>query len=249
MTIPYIPPMIDVGDLDVVSRCIGHFRAADLSLNLVNGQVGTFSRGATATQTDTAGVASFTAANAMARFEPRDWANAGTRGQMGLLMGTSDRLTFVADWRPRSFAVAMEIIEAGTVGIASAALTSVSVDTLTGARVAIDSTGTYYRIRAHNGTTEVTATLAIAPTAGQRVRIRAQVYADGSVQLWQSINEGAETFTARSAANAFAGSPTWGVGAKWRLNSYGTGNGGSMWLRRAKLVPGIPDAATLARLF
>lgn len=246
MTIPALPPLLDAVELDVVSRCIAHYRADDLSLNLVSGQVGTFARGATATLVDTSG-ASFTAANQQPRFEPRDWLGTSARTHMGLLMGASDRLHYAVDWRPMACAIWVEFIEAGTIGTASAGVISVCNDAVTGARLVLDSTGTFYRIRHHNGTTEVTATLGVAPTAGQRVVLRGQLYADGSVQLWQAINGGAETATSRTGTNALGTS--WAASSRLRFNAVGTGNAGSIWIKRVKVVAGLPDYATLARQF
>lgn len=244
MTIPVLPTTYDPAELELASRALVHWRGDDLSVNTVGGQLGTFTRGATATVVDF-NATSFTVGNAMPRWEPRDWLASGERTHMGLLMGTSDRLTFAAAWRPRALAFLVEFIEAGTAATLNAALWSVSNDALTGARLAVDSTGTLYRLRHHNGTAEVTATLGAAPTVGQRVTLRGYLYADGSVQLWQSINGAAETATARSAANTLAAA--WGTGALTRLNGFGTGNGGSVWVKRLKVVPGLQDATAITR--
>lgn len=248
MTVPALPTTFDPAELELASRTIAHWRGDDVSVNLLSGQLGTFTRAATATLVDTNGT-SFTAAQSMPRFEPRDWEATSARTHMGLLMGTSDRLLFAADWRPRAFAFLLEFIEAGTIGTANAALCSVSNDAITGARFAVDVNVNLYRVRFHNGSAEVTATLAAAPTSGQRVVLRGQVYADGSVQMWQQINGAAETATARSAAPAGGLASAWGTGALLRLNAFGTGNAGSVWVKRLKLVPGLPDAALLARVF
>lgn len=249
MLIPQNPAFADPGDLQIVSRCIAHWRADDCSTRLVSGQVGTFARGATATLVDSLG-SSFTAPNAMPRWEPRDWKSTSARTHMGLLMGTGDRLHFAADWRPRAVGFWIEFIEAGGVAISGGGVLSVTNDAASGAYLIVDSSGTYYRVRHSNGTNaEVVQTLAVAPTSGQRVILRGQLYADGSVQMWQSINEVAETNTARSTA------PVAGLGAAWattprlRLNAVGTATGGSNWYRRFRVVPGVPDYATLSRTF
>lgn len=246
MTIPVLPTPADPAELELVSRCIAHWRGEDLRVDLVNGQPGTFTRAATATVYDSNGVA-FTLPNFRPRFEPRDWLAGGSRTHMGLLLGATDRLSWAADWRPRALGFYVEFIEAGTVGIANAGLWSVTNDAVTGARLVLDSTGSAYRLRHHNGTSEITVTLGSAPTTDQRVVLRGYLYSDGSVQLWQSINGAAETATARSAGNTLAA--TWGATARLRLNSVGTGNAGSVWVKRLRLVPGLPDATTLARQF
>jgi hypothetical protein len=249
MTIPITPAEFDAADLEITSRCIAHWRGDDLTIDLVSGQPGTFSRGATATVFDSNGV-SITLANATPRFEPRDWLGTSARTHMGLLMGTSDRLHYAADWRPRACAFWIEGIETGGAAISGGGVLSITIDAATGAYLRVDSTGTVYRVRHSNGiNAEVAQALAVAPTVGQRFVLRGQLYADGSVQLWQSINEGAETNTVRSVAPAAGLAASWGAGARLRLNSAGTGNGGSLWARRFKVVPGVPDYTTLSRLF
>jgi hypothetical protein len=246
MTAPLIPTTLDPAELDPVSRTIAHWRGADVSTRLVSGQLGTFTRGATATLVDTAGAA-FTAANAMPRWEPRDWLATGLRTHMGLLMGTADRLTWTADWRPRALAFLVEFVENGT-RTGSGTVFAVSNAADSGARLVLASNGTNYGLTHHNGTAGLTVTLSGAQAAtNDRVTVRGYLYADGSVQLWQSLNGGAETFTARSAANALAAA--WGAAALLRLNATGTGAGGAAWYRRLKLVPGNPDPAVVARTF
>lgn len=242
MTIPVVPVEIDADELALISRCFVHFRARDLTVDTVSGQLGTFTRGATASVNDALGVA-FTVGQQLPRFDWRSWLGSSV---VGLLMGTTDRLTYECSWRPQAFSFWLRFQMVTTMPTASMTLWSISNDTPNGARVWLDSTGTFFRLRHNNGSTEVTATLAVAPVNTDRVELRGTVFSDGSVQLYQSINEAAETFTARTAANALAAA--WGTGAKARLNGAGTGNTTSMFVRDWKLIPSVPDYATTVRV-
>lgn len=127
------------------------------------------------------------------------------------------------------------------------ALWSISNDATSGARLILDSTGTYYRLRHHNGSTEVTVTLASAPTGGDSVIHWGWVFADGSIQLFQNINNVAITNTAASSANALASA--WGSTARVRMSALGTTAGASQWLRVFKLLAGQPTLPQLVRTF
>lgn len=67
-----------------------------------------------------------------------------------------------------------------------------------------DTSGNY-RLSHDNGSTTVHGAVGSASTLGAIVEIRGIVYADGSVQAGISINGGAESLGAQSAANAFSG--------------------------------------------
>lgn len=247
MTIPVLPPAYDAADLEIASRCIYHFRGDDQSLMPLTGQVPAFSRAATASIVDSLGTA-FSAARHQPAFEPRDWDNDTVREQMGLVMGISDRLDYPADWTPKAFAWWHEFIQVGSMPSAGVALWSITNNAVSGARVVIDSSGTYWRATHHNGSTSQVITLGVAPASGNRVIQWGQVYADGSIQMWQSINEGAAINTARSSALTLAAS--WGSGtARLRIGASGTGNYGSQWIKRLRLAPGLPDLQTLSRIF
>jgi hypothetical protein len=246
MTIPALPPLYDVAELEIASRCIFHFRGDDQSLTPLTSQVPTFSRAATATVTDINNV-SFTCAQHMPAWEPRDWDNDTVREQMGVLLGTSDRLSYAAAYRPGALAFWHEFIQVGAVPASGIALWSITNDAVSGARLIVDSSGSFWRVVHHNGSTSVNATLAAAPANGDRVVLWGYLYLDGSVQLWQSINGAAATNTARSSANSLASA--WGTGAVLRIGASGTGNYSAQWLKRLRLPPGFPDYATLSRQF
>lgn len=247
MTIPVLPPEFDAAELEIASRCIFHFRGDDQSLTPLTGQVPTFSRAATATTTDSKGT-NFTAAQHMAAWQARDWDRDSIIEQMGLLLGTSDRLSYPMDSRPLAFAWWHEFIQVGAMPSAGVALWSITNDAVSGARLVVDSSGTFWRVTHHNGSAAVTVTLAAAPASGDSVIHWGYAYADGSVQMWQTINFAAATNTARSSANAFAAQ--WGSGtARLRIGASGTGNYGAQYLKRLRLPPGLPDYPTLSRYF
>lgn len=239
--------------LELRSRCLAHWRAHDLTLHAeLTGLTGVLTRAATGTATDSDGT-SYTAVHAQPRWDWRDLDGDSDRESVGLLMGTSDRLVWSDHGNPlalvpKAMAFALEFVETGGVSVASSALLYLGNDGVTGARLFVDAASGVYRLRHHNGSTEVVVALATAPTTGQQVRLRGQLYADGSVQLWQQINGGVETATARSAANTRAAS--WGAGnAYLRLNSLGSGAATTAWYESLKLAAGLPDLATLLRLF
>ncbi|GAB1340877.1 hypothetical protein [Gemmatimonas sp.] len=239
--------------LELRSRLLAHWRAHDLTLHAeLTGLTGVLTRAATGTATDSNGT-TYTAVNAQPRWDWRDLDGDSVREAVGLLMGTGDRLVWsdggtALSLIPKAMAFSLEFVETGGVTTSSAANLYLGNNGVTGARFFLDATGTYYRLRHHNGTSEVTVTLAVAPTAGQLVRLRGQLYADGSVQLWQQINGGVETATARSGANTLAA--TWGAGSAFlRLNALGSGNASTACYLQLKLAAGLPDLATLLRLF
>ena len=245
MPIPTLPAIVERDRLTPVSQCLAHFRASDTAIALIDGTEGTFSRAATASITDRNGVA-ITLAQHVAAFEPRDWLNTSARTHTGLLIGTSDRASFPVRWVPRVCALHAEFIEVGN--SSGQTLFSITNDAVSGARVIVRRSTNGYELVHHNGTGEVTRALGTAPSANQRVRLFGYLYEDGAVQLWQSINEGALTNTDRSGALAFAAQ--WGSGtARLRLGASGTGNYGVAWIRRVRIVPGLPTFEALARAF
>ncbi len=241
MTIPLAPPDLDPTELALVSRCVYHYRPSDLTVDMLNGQKGTFTRNATATFLDSLGV-TCTAGYGQPRFEPRSFLGS-TR--MGLLLGTSDRLTFAADLRPRALAFWFAFEQIGAIGAAGTGLFSLCNDAATGARLVLDSSGAFYRLTHHNGSSSITVTLAAAPVNGDDVVLWGYLYGDGSVQLFQQIGSANATNTARSSANALGSA--WATGARLRFNGVGTGGTGSLWLDRFRMMLALPTYAELSR--
>jgi hypothetical protein len=169
---------------------------------------------------------------------------------------SAETLTWAADWRPQAFGFRLEFIEGGlrhsnTLG--NGGVFSINKDDGTGAYLLL---GTYtdgiipnvYALYHGNGVTSSGAAVGETTQIGDRVVLRGQLYSDGSVQLWQSVNGGAEVASGQGGTCPLAS--TWGNGAaRLRLGANGASNvvGGS-WFKRLKLVPGVPDASTLAAL-
>lgn len=190
-----------------------------LSLDALSGQAGTLTRTTTATGTDSYG-ASYTAVHS----QPTAHYVAG-RALAGLLLGTNDTLAWTVNVLPQASCGMVRFIENGSLASAGAGVFYLGLDAGTGARLYIDSSGTQYRITHHNGTSSVTSTLSgTAPVAGDLVELRWRLKADGTVQLWQSINGGAET--AASASGTLTLAAAWG-GTTLRLNSVGTASKGN----------------------
>lgn len=117
---------------------------------------------------------------------------------------SADRLTRSWPWPPQTMWAYAKFVELGS--IATAGYPRVVDISLTAPRIDIyRSDGTArYAVDHYNGVTNVAAALAVAPTYGDLVELLALWYADGSVQLKQSVNGAAETATSRSAALSFA---------------------------------------------
>lgn len=194
--------------------------ARELSVDALTGQAGTLTRTATAAPTD-----SYATARTVVHSQPA-WQTDTTHGRTGLLLGASETLAWPLPLIPQAMSGLVEFIENGTLGTASDAIWYLGSDAASGAHLYIDSTGTQYRINHYNGTSTVSATMTgTAPTSGQKVRLRWWLYSDGKVDLWQSINDAAETSPAVSGTLALASA--WG-GTTCRLNSKGTANYGAM---------------------
>jgi hypothetical protein len=200
--------------------------ARELSLNARSGQVGTLVRTASSTAVDDSGT-SGTVFHSQPAWERVDTDADAVRDRMALKLG-ADLLSWPFQPTPAAMSGIVEFIERGTVGVVSDGLFYLGNDGVTGARLYIDSTGTFYRLTYHDGTNPaVTSTLAVAPSTGDLVRLHWTIGGGGIVQLSQSIAGGAWVTAAASSGLALAS--TWGAGAaKVRLNSKGTGNDGTM---------------------
>lgn len=244
----------DVDELNRVSRCLHHYRAADCTVNTVDGVVGTHTRSTTAGLTDNYG-AGFLHGNHIPIFENYIDGYAGNANGFGrgalikanyLRIPSTDRLYFDVGWRPQAFGFYLEFFTGVSSG--TQALLSITNDSASGARFVLEWATTHYRLRHHNGSTEVTVMLSgTTPVAGNRCYLWGYLYSDGSIQLWQSVNEGTATNTARSIANTL--NSAWASGAKLRYSSLGTASGSDAYHRVVKLVPGLPSLAQMLRAF
>jgi hypothetical protein len=113
---------------------------------------------------------------------------------------------------------------------------------VTGARLWLDTSGTFYRLNWTDGTTTRTATLTVGqPTAGQRVRLRWTMTATCALTLSQSINGGAFT---QATSGALALPAAYATGARTRIGRRGaTQNPAPLTLLSYLLAPGtLTDA-------
>lgn len=234
-------PVQDLGLVERRSRIAFHWAAHRHSLISIDGRVPTHTRPATAAPGDSSGVARTVVAHQPA-WDNIDWDGDATRDTPALLLGPNDKIFWAYPQVPRLLTAYLEFVENGTLAIASAALLYFGNAGNTGARLWTDSTGSFYRVRHHNGTTEVTSTLAAAPTSGQRVVLRAVLFADGSVQLHQSINGAAETSAAASGANTLAAA--WSD-TRLYLGTTGDTNPGNVKVVRARIALGNRSAAQM----
>ena len=210
------------------------------------GHLGSFSRGATlASVADADGVNTYTAVNNQPAWEQRDWDGDTIRESFGLKMGTSDRLAYPAAFRVMPTSFLLEFIETGAISTANATLLAYSNDAASGARWWISTSGTLYQLNYTDGTTTRTATLAAAPTTGDRVQLYGEISATGVATLFQNVN-GSESVVSAAALTLPA---SWVASASVRLNSQGTSaNPGQAWYRRARIMPSALNlSALLAR--
>jgi len=242
-TIPR-PPALRDATPRLRSDCLWSWDGAAADLNATTGHVGIFARATTlASVLDGAG-GTYTAPHSMPAWEIRDVDGAPA---CGLRMAGSDRLHF--DPAPQGDALAgvIEFVETGArTGSSGSTLFALCNDAVSGGRLWIDtsgSTGGRYGINYSSGATTRTARLTTgAPAPDDVVRLRWERAVNGAVQIWQSINGAAET-TASAASLVVV---PWATGAVIRLNSRGdTENPAQGWYRRAKVVAGNPDLATL----
>ncbi len=197
-----------------------------------SGQRFTFSRGSATL----AGV-SATGGTYTAPFTLPAWELAN--GTLGLRLGVDDivRENAVINCAVQAISGECEIVERGArIGTAGGTLLALSADDPTsGVRFYLDTTGSLYRLTAHNGTTSATVTLASgSPVAGDVVRFRYE-WTGSALTLRQSINGGAYV-TATGAGVALPSA--WGS-IRWRIGRRGlTQNPAALTLSRLLVVPG-----------
>ncbi len=226
------------------------FRNADVdadagTITTPSGHVFTWSRATTLGSVADLNGTTYTALDGQMAWEMRDWDGDASRESFGLRMGTSDRLAAPSNVRAIAMAGLLEFIETGAVSSANSVIFSLRNDGATGAGLWIDTSGTNYRINYRDGSTTRTATLAAAPSTGNRVILCWELTSAGVVSIQQSIN--AAAFTTASAS-ALALPSAWASSVSWRLNAGGTGgsaNAGQGWYRRARVVAGTINTTTI----
>lgn len=211
---------------------------AALSVDALSGQVGTLTQAGAVSTTDTSG-----GTVSVNQAQP-PWSYVAAQTATGLLLGTGTKgLAWPLNILPQAMCWMVDFCENGGLAVASGGVAYLGNDGATGARIYIDSTGAQYRVTYTDGTTTQTVTMTgTAPTSGQRVRLRLTLSASGTIQLGQSINGGAETVPAASAATAL---PAVWTGTTGRLNSVGTANYGANIYLGIVVMAGDQTAAVL----
>lgn len=206
-----------------VSRLIHFWESAELSLNAVTGEVATYTRPNVSSSPDSLGV-SGTKANDQPRWHWFDVDGDGTNETPTLEMGgTSELIRWDYLARPTvPLTGLIEFVESGAIAVVNAGVVYIGNDGATGARLVVRSNGSQYQVVHNNGVSGVTSTMAgTAPVVGQRVRLRFELFASGSVRIHQSIGSAAETSAV--ASGTLTPAAAWGD-TRLRLGSIGTGN-------------------------
>ena len=235
-----LPPIL-TQRLTRSSRLPFHWRGERFSLTALSGQTATLARTTTATPLDLSGT-SRTVVHSQPAWQHEDWDGDATRDTPALLLGTSDTVYWNVPLLPAAVTVYLEFVQQGSMPSASGTIWYLGNAGNTGARLWIDSTGTYYRANHHNGTSSVTSTLAAAPTTGQRVALRMTLKSDGKVQLHQSINGAAESSASESGTLTLAAA--WGD-TRLYGNSTGSTNAAAISVIRNRVARGALTAAQM----
>lgn len=207
-----------------------------LSIDALSGQTGTLTAGSTSTITDTSG------GTVTSNYRQPPYSYLAGQTVTGLLLGSGKYLAWTVNILPQTMCWMVDFVENGGVAVASAGVLYLGNSGATGARIYIDSTGTYYRATYTDGSTTRTSTLAAAPTSGQRVRLRVQLSATGTIRIHQSINGAAETSASESAATTL---PAAWTGTTLYLNAVGTANTGANIYLGAVIMAGTQTATVL----
>lgn len=155
----------------------------------------------------------------------------------------ADTLYLPYNYAPAATTFYAKFIDQGTLSTSSVRAFGITSAADASPRVLVFVSGGVWTAFHGNGTTNVLASSgASLPTIGQTVELRLILGADGSVRLGQSVNGGAETLGAASAANAFAGA--WSAPQLY-LNSGGTANQGNTDYLRFAAASGSQTLAAM----
>lgn len=230
----------------VVSRFADHWTADECSLRAIgvrgiSEELGTLTRDATASVLDSNGVAR-TVGRHRPAWEVMDWNADGVREQPTLLLGATDVLFWSYYGLPQAMTIYLAFVENGAKAIANAGLLHIGLGDNTGARLQIDATGTFYRARHHNGTTESTSTLGTAPSTNDKVEMLLQLASGGNVTLSQRINFGAWVAAAQGGAASLL--TAWSYPRVY-MGSRGDTNPGNTKFKCRRIAFGVRTAAEM----
>lgn len=130
-----------------------------------------------------------------------------------------DQCSFPLYAPPQAETLYTRFIERGSIHQTQARIWELGVATSLSPRLILESNGFFYQMTNAQTAGIVQSTLATGSSIGNLIELRGVLAADGRVQLHQSINGGAETSAAQSAAQALAA--RWSDQLIW-LNSVGT---------------------------
>lgn len=145
---------------------------------------------------------------------------------------------------PQAMMVYVRFVERGSILTGGVRVFQISSAADATPQAIIYNSGTYYTIYHHSGAGSVTQALAVAPAIGNTVELVGMFFADGSVELIQSVDGAAVTYTAQSGALAYA--------AAWSdkrlyVNSVGAASVGSNQFAEVKFVKYADVVASTAQ--
>lgn len=156
-----------------------------------------------------------------------------------LLLGADDTLTWdVPSYQRGAATLLLELIQPASFPASGKGLLYLGNAAVTGGYWVIESTGSQYRTRYHNGTTDVSSTMSgTAPAVGEHVWLRATRDGEGRVQLHQHLGWvlDEETSAAQSGVLALV---AYGEPTQLRLNGIGNANRTAFTALRTVLAAG-----------
>ena len=145
-----------------------------------------------------------------------------------------------------AFTLLVDMDELGALLGAGGVLHIGAADATTGARVTLESTGAFYRLTHSNGSASAVATLAAAPSYGNRNRLRCVINPNGSVILGQTIGTAAETTATDVTAVPFASA--WAA-QRLYVGCAGTTKAGDLRLRAVRAARGVQTLTDMEGIF
>lgn len=164
----------------------------------------------------------------------------------GTVQRNADVLPFPFPARPQAMTGYVRFVELGNiVESTESRIVQVGASDNTSPFFVLNETDGFYGVTHGNGATSVRVTLTVAPSIGQIVELVAQLNADGSVKLIQSIDGAAVTETATSSAVVL--SSAWSGALLW-INGVSTSFVGVSAFRNIVFERGVQSLATMRRL-
>lgn len=118
-----------------------------------------------------------------------------------------DALTETVQFRPQALTVYVRFVERGTITLTAGFPRIFQIGTVaivgdTCFFRVFNNNDRFYRVQLGTSGATTNSTLTAAPDVSDMVELAAQLYADGAVQLHQSVNGGTVTSATKSGANA-----------------------------------------------